>query len=75
MNKIDKQISSQRNALAESIFQMRTKQGLSQLDLATKAGIDRKTVNRIECGHFSPSLDTLVRLSAVLAIKPAKLLG
>jgi|TARA_R110000868_G_scaffold32698_5_gene119103 putative transcriptional regulator len=75
MKKIEQQISTQRDALAETLFQMRLKHGLSQLALANKAGVDRKTVNRIECGHFSPSLDTLVRLSKVLSVEPAKLLG
>jgi transcriptional regulator with XRE-family HTH domain len=38
------------------------------------AGVDRKTINRIENGHFSPALDTLVRLSSALAVTPASLL-
>jgi len=73
--KLDKQIQDQRDALAEVIFRLRSKKGLSQQALADIAGIDRKTVNRIECGHFSPSLDTLVRLGGAFRLKPAKLLG
>jgi putative transcriptional regulator len=75
MAKLDKQIQEQRDALAETIFQLRSKKGLSQQALADIAGIDRKTVNRIECGHFSPSIDTLVRLGDAFRLKPAKLLG
>lgn len=75
MKKLDNLISDQRNVLAETIYKLRLKKGLTQQGLALEAGIDRKTINRIECGHFSPSLDTLVRLSEVLAVKPAKLLG
>ena len=39
---------------------------LSQDDLAQMAGVDRKTINRIENGHFSPSLDTMTRVAVVL---------
>lgn len=75
MSKLDKQIQEQRDVLAETIFQFRSKQGLSQQALADIAGIDRKTVNRIENGHFSPSIDTLVRLGDAFRLKPARLLG
>jgi DNA-binding XRE family transcriptional regulator len=39
------------------------------------AGVDRKTINRIENGHFSPSIDTLIRLSIVLKVPVAKLVS
>ncbi len=42
---------------------------LSQEKLAQLAGIDRKTINRIENGHFSPSLDTMTRVAVVLGKK------
>jgi DNA-binding XRE family transcriptional regulator len=45
---------------------LRAERGLSQARLAELAGVDRKTINRIENGHFSPSLDTITRLSVVL---------
>jgi DNA-binding XRE family transcriptional regulator len=32
------------------------------------AGVDRKTINRIENGHFSPSLDTMVRLAHAFGV-------
>jgi transcriptional regulator with XRE-family HTH domain len=48
---------------------------MSQDELAQRAGIDRKTINRIENGHFSPTLDTITRLSLVLKIAPGALLG
>ena len=37
--------------------------------------VDRKTINRIENGHFSPALDTIVRLSVALGITPSALLA
>lgn len=58
-----------REIIAEWLKESRTKAELSQENLANLAGIDRKTINRIENGHFSPSVDTLTRISAVLGKK------
>lgn len=44
-------------------------EGLTQGELADICGIDRKTVNRIEKGHFSPSIDTLTRIAISLNVK------
>lgn len=52
--------------VAERLVDLRGERGFSQARLAELAGVDRKTINRIENGHFSPSLDTLTRLSVVL---------
>ena len=51
---------------AERLVALRAERDFSQAHLAELAGVDRKTINRIENGHFSPSLDTLTRLSVVL---------
>jgi transcriptional regulator with XRE-family HTH domain len=72
---LEKQIQEQRESLSANILKLRSKNQLSQQALANLAGVDRKTVNRIECGHFSPSLDTLVRLGEAFKITTAKLLG
>ena len=58
-----------RELLSEWIRTTRTKQNLSQEGLAEIAGIDRKTINRIENGHYSPSIETLVRISLSLDSK------
>ena len=47
---------------------LRTERNLTQTELSVLAGIDRKTINRIENGHFAPSVDTLVRLSMVMRV-------
>ena len=52
--------------VADRLVALRAERGFSQARLAELAGVDRKTINRIENGHFSPSLDTLTRLSVVL---------
>lgn len=67
-------ISLQQEIVANQLRKLRTDAELSQDNLAQLAGIDRKTINRIENGHFSPTLDTITRLCAVLKITPSNLL-
>jgi putative transcriptional regulator len=66
---------AQQKIVASELRKLRIKAELSQDELAQRAGIDRKTINRIENGHFSPTLDTITRLSLVLKITPGALLG
>lgn len=56
-------IKKQTQLMAERILAKRKKAGLSQDALAELAGIDRKTINRIEKGHFSPSMETFFRIA------------
>jgi DNA-binding XRE family transcriptional regulator len=58
-----------REVIAGWLRDTRIKADLSQEGLANLAGIDRKTVNRIENGHFSPSVDTMTRIALVLGKK------
>ena len=67
-------VKNMRTVLAERLFDLRSANELSQAFLAELAGVDRKTINRIENGHFSPALDTIVRLSVALGIAPSDLL-
>lgn len=46
---------------------------LTQEDLALRAGIDRQTLNRIERGHASARLDTLIVIADVLAVDLSEL--
>ena len=73
MNKLPKPTKSQVNnvkqTLAQVIYDRRTYLNVTQESLANNIGIDRKTINRIENGHFSPNLDTLVRIFTALDIK------
>ena len=59
--------------VADRLVALCAERGFSQARLAELAGVDRKTINRIENGHFSPSLDTLTRLSVVLKCRLADL--
>ena len=66
---------AQQKIVASELRKLRIKAELSQDELAQRAGIDRKTINRIENGHFSPTLDTITRLSLVLKITPGALMS
>ncbi len=63
---LKKASSASAQTVADQLMALRAERGLSQARLAELAGVDRKTINRIENGHFSPSLDTITRLSVVL---------
>ena len=71
---MQRNVKNVRSVLAERLFALRTDNELSQAYFAELAGVDRKTINRIENGHFSPALDTLVRLSVALGVTPSDLL-
>ena len=53
---------------------LRIERELAQDALAKKAGLERKTINRIENGHFSPSLQSLILLCTALKVKPSEVL-
>lgn len=72
---LKREVKDMRKVLADRLFELRTDSELSQARLAEIAGVDRKTINRIENGHFSPALDTIVRLSVALGITPSTLLA
>ncbi len=72
---LKRDVKDMRTVLANRLLEMRSDAELSQAQLAEIAGVDRKTINRIENGHFSPALDTIVRLSVALGIAPSDLLG
>ncbi len=71
---LKKASSTSAQTVADRLMALRAERGLSQARLAELAGVDRKTINRIENGHFSPSLDTLTRLSVVLKCRLTDLL-
>jgi len=56
--------------VSSNLLRARKKRELSQDALAIKAGLDRKTINRIENNHFSPSMDTFFRICGALGVKP-----
>ena len=59
--------------LSAKLRDARIAMDLSQDGLAQEAGLERKTINRIENGHFSPSVDSLFRLCKALEVTPSEL--
>lgn len=53
---------------------LREKRGLSQEELATRAGISRGYLARLETGRHEPTLTTLEKLAKALRVKVARLL-
>lgn len=77
-----KTIMTTRNTktIVEKIFPARLKEerslrGLSQGELAELAGLDRKTINRIENEHYSPSLESFISLCHALNLEPNVMLA
>lgn len=71
---LKRSVKDMRVSLAEKLYELRQDNDLSQARLAEIAGVDRKTINRIENGHFSPALDTIVRLCVALRVNPSEFL-
>jgi transcriptional regulator with XRE-family HTH domain/tetratricopeptide (TPR) repeat protein len=57
--------------LGANVRELRQRLGLSQEDLATKAGVDAKTIHRIEAGESFPRPSTLRRLADALGLDGA----
>jgi putative transcriptional regulator len=50
------------------ITELRTAQGISQGELGDRVGVTRQTVNAIEAGKYSPSLEVAFRIARVFAV-------
>jgi DNA-binding XRE family transcriptional regulator len=62
-------------SIGAQIRELRKSAGLTQEQLAAKAGIGRVTLVRIEKGEQSPRYETLVALSTTLGYSPGDLLS
>jgi len=71
---LKRSVRDKRVSVAKKLYEFRQDNGFSQAQLAEIAGVDRKTINRIENGHFSPALDTIVRLCVALGVAPSEFL-
>lgn len=67
----DQPVASQRD-VGERVRELRERRELSQTDLATKAGLNKETVNRLELGG-NATLDTLFRVAIALEVSPETL--
>lgn len=62
-------------ALGAAVREHRTAAGLTQAQLAERAGIGRPHLNHIEVGRKSPTVVVLVHLARGLGVDPAELLS
>jgi transcriptional regulator with XRE-family HTH domain len=61
--------------VATNLRRLRTKAGLSQEQLADKAGLHRTYIGNIERGEYNVTLGTLAKLSTVLGVHPCELIS
>ncbi len=61
-------------ALGKAIRNARTSQGITQEELALKAGVDRAYLGRVERGDNNVALLTLEKVADALGLSMAKLL-
>lgn len=65
---IEMEQKSTRQSIVEQYVQCRKMQGLTQAELAKKAGVPRSNITRFESGSYNPSLELLVRIAAALGM-------
>ena len=68
-----RELAQQHDLLATRVRAARKHAGLTQLELAERAGLERKSVNRIENNQLSPTIDTLIRIAVVLGCSTSSL--
>lgn len=61
-------VVARRRVVGDRIRVARMRRNLTQERLAERAGLDRQAVNRVEQGHQSPRLDTLLLLADALGV-------
>lgn len=68
-------VSKHRKRVCQRLKALREKEGLTQGQLAKRAGIQRVTLNRIENGSQNATLETLEKLAGSLGVDVATLLA
>jgi transcriptional regulator with XRE-family HTH domain len=63
-----------RLAVGRLIRDVRIRGNRTQERLGEAAGIDRQTINRIENGHSTPTVDQLLDIAEALGVSPRDLL-
>lgn len=69
----DERVLTRRREVGEQIRRVRERLNLSQPVVCGRSGIDIATYSRIEQGHSSPLLDTLIRISDAMGVPLADL--
>lgn len=66
-------VLTRRRAIGSQIRDARLWENLTQERLAERSGVDRQTINRIEQGHVSPRIDTLLLIADAIGVPLADL--
>ncbi|WP_432041394.1 helix-turn-helix domain-containing protein [Streptomyces cadmiisoli] len=69
----DERVLTRRRQVGERIRAVREHHNLSQLDVCGRSGVDVATYSRIENGHSSPLLDTLIRIADAIGVDLAEI--
>ncbi|MFH9977961.1 helix-turn-helix domain-containing protein [Streptomyces sp. NPDC017179] len=64
----DDRVITRRRQVGEQIRRVRRAHNLTQHDVCGRSGIDVATYSRIEQGHSSPLLDTLIRIADAIGV-------
>lgn len=70
---VDPRLAEHRAQFGHRIALLRQRVDWTQERLAEASGFDRKTINRIENGRHSPSLDRVFVLAYALGVAPVEL--
>lgn len=75
MAKKEKKINPDVLKFGEKLFELRTKNDMSQMDLGAEVSIDRENIRKYEKGLQEPRLTTLIKFAKVFEITVDELLG
>jgi transcriptional regulator with XRE-family HTH domain len=70
----NKKIEKIKAAFGNKVKELRESQGVTQLDLAAKVGIDVRSLRRIESSESDPSLSTVYFIANALEVPVGDLL-
>lgn len=71
----DDRVLTRRREVGEQIRRVREHLNLTQPDVCGRSGIDLASYSRIEQGHSSPLLDTLIRIADAMGVSLAELVA
>jgi transcriptional regulator with XRE-family HTH domain len=63
-----------RKVVAQNLRRLRLERGLSQEELALRAGIDRTYISALERGVYSATVTMIGKIADVFGVEPAALL-
>jgi len=63
-----------KETISVNVRELRSKQNLTQVRLASLSGLDVRTINRLEKGAQNVTIELVERVALALAVSPAQLL-